>query len=171
MSILRDINRAKTLLKAVGNINQRIVPSGTAVVKQGERGDSMYTVVTVRSVVADYTEKRLLFRVSMAVRKKKTKVGNIGSAFLAIFGHMPVCHTDNLTSLCSIKRGPGKFGYTLYGRKPTGLLGRCDFPCSIMPYYWCKKNASAQNVAGVDMNSFPRTLRLTLVLVVCEIGL
>lgn len=50
MSILRDISRAKTLLKAVGGITQRIVPSGTAVVKQGDLGDSMYTVVTVRSV-------------------------------------------------------------------------------------------------------------------------
>ncbi len=48
MSILRDISRAKTLLKAVGNITQRSVPPGSVVVKQGEIGDSMYTVVKVR---------------------------------------------------------------------------------------------------------------------------
>ena len=48
MSILRDISRAKTLLKAVGSITQRSVPPGSVVVKQGDIGDSMYTVVKVR---------------------------------------------------------------------------------------------------------------------------
>ncbi|CAM9786702.1 unnamed protein product [Ectocarpus sp. 4 AP-2014] len=45
MSILRDISRAKTLLRAVGSITQRRLPAGSAVVQQGDLGDSMYTVV------------------------------------------------------------------------------------------------------------------------------
>lgn len=52
MSILRDISRAKTLLKAVGSITQRRLPAGSAVVQQGDLGDSMYTVVEVRGFVA-----------------------------------------------------------------------------------------------------------------------
>ena len=48
MSILRDISRAKSLLRAVGNITKTTVPSGQIVVKQGDLGDSMYTVVEVR---------------------------------------------------------------------------------------------------------------------------
>lgn len=51
MSILRDIKRAKTLLKAVGSITQSRVPPGSIVVKQGDLGDSMYTVVKVGGLV------------------------------------------------------------------------------------------------------------------------
>lgn len=51
MSILRDIKRAKTLLKAVGSITQSRVPPGSVVVKQGDLGDSMYTVVKVGGLV------------------------------------------------------------------------------------------------------------------------
>eukprot|EP00752_Nemacystus_decipiens_P007342 g6568.t1 len=59
MSILRDIKRAKTLLKAVGNITQSRVPPGSVVVKQGDLGDSMYTVVkgTLDVRVKGQTEK------------------------------------------------------------------------------------------------------------------
>ncbi|CAN0001210.1 unnamed protein product [Ectocarpus sp. 12 AP-2014] len=45
MSILCDISRAKTLLRAVRSITQRRLPAGSAVVQQGDLGDSMYTVV------------------------------------------------------------------------------------------------------------------------------
>ena len=47
MSILRDIKRAKTLLKAVGSITQSRLRPGDVVVKQGDLGESMYTVVKV----------------------------------------------------------------------------------------------------------------------------
>lgn len=52
MSILRDISRAKTLLRAVGSITQIRLPAGSAVVQQGDLGDSMYTVVEVRGFIA-----------------------------------------------------------------------------------------------------------------------
>lgn len=51
MSILRDIKRAKSLLRAVGNIRMFTVSSGKAVVKQGDPGDSMYTVAEVCDVI------------------------------------------------------------------------------------------------------------------------
>lgn len=55
MSILRDIKRAKSLLRAVGNIKTFTVSSGKIVVKQGDPGDSMYTVAEV----CDYAPVRI----------------------------------------------------------------------------------------------------------------
>ncbi|CAM9141272.1 unnamed protein product [Choristocarpus tenellus] len=44
MSILREMSRAKSILRAVGGVLQRQVLPGEAVVTQGEVGSSMYTV-------------------------------------------------------------------------------------------------------------------------------
>lgn len=49
MSILRDISRAKALLRAVGNITQTRVPPEGIVVEEGDMGESMYTVLEVNT--------------------------------------------------------------------------------------------------------------------------
>lgn len=159
MSILRDISRAKTLLKAVGNITQRIVPSGTAVVKQGEIGDSMYTVVTVRSAVADGIAAVFRSRFSWQLAKYPES--------LAIFGHLPTCHTDSqfgsilihtsFTSLCRIKRDPRTKSVTcVMGGKPRDLLGCYDFPCSIIPHH--RRTAVHKMLLGLTSTVFQEQL-------------
>ncbi|CAM9492819.1 unnamed protein product [Chrysoparadoxa australica] len=44
VTILREINRAKAVLRTVGNVHKRHVNAGDIVVQEGDLGDSMYTI-------------------------------------------------------------------------------------------------------------------------------